>query len=439
MKAFSILAGAALASLALTGCNRETILPGERVGVRDVLDMGRVEGELPPAGARAFAAPAQVNHSEWTHRNGTARHEIQHPALGASLSRIWTANIGEGDTRKQRITADPVVSGGRVFTLDSVSTVSAHSTSGALLWSRNLRPAGESSRGASGGGLAIGGGRLFVSTGYGELRALDPATGAEMWEQEFDGPISGAPTVMGDLVYVSTRDARAFAVGAANGRLQWQVAAAPTDSVMVNGAGPAASGAAVVFPFGSAELVTTLPRGGLQIWNATLAGKRLGRAWAGVTDITGDPVIDGNVVYAGSPSGRVAAFELGTGERLWTAREGAMSPVWPAGGSVFLVSDINELVRLDAATGQKIWANPLPFFTNDAPKRRRDIYTHYGPILAGGRLWVGSSDGLLRAFSPETGALAAQVELPGGASTNPVVAGGTLYIVSGSGQLHAYR
>jgi outer membrane protein assembly factor BamB len=60
-------------------------------------------------------------------------------------------------------------------------------------------------------------------------------------------------------------------------------------------------------------------------------------------------------------------------------------------------------------------------------------------VLAGGRLWVASSDGFLRGFSPVNGALVQAVPVPGGAASAPVVAGRTLYVVTSEGRLLAYR
>ncbi len=96
-------------------------------------------------------------------------------------------------------------------------------------------------------------------------------------------------------------------------------------------------------------------------------------------------------------------------------------------------------MRLEAATGATIWSVEMPYFENDKPKRRKGIFAHYGPVLAGGRIWVASSDGLLRGFDPESGALVHTAEIPGGAATQPAVAGGTLYVVSTRGQLLAFR
>ena len=103
------------------------------------------------------------------------------------------------------------------------------------------------------------------------------------------------------------------------------------------------------------------------------------------------------------------------------------------------MSDRNELIRFDAETGAPIWRVELPGFVRDKPRRRAEIFAHYGPILAGGRLVVVSNDGLMRSFSPENGALVSTIEVPGGATTGPVVAGGTLYVVNTRGQLLAFR
>ena len=434
-------------ALGLSACaRREEILQGERLDLRAVPG---AEAAAPAGTARSPEAPAnralpinlpapRVN-AEWTHRNGSPAHRLVHPALAAAPVRAWSANIGEGNGRKGRITADPVVAEGRVYTLDAGAAVTATSTAGATLWRRDLTPASDRQGEASGGALAFGAGRLFVTSGFGTLTALDASTGAEIWTQKLDAAATGAPTVVGDLVYVSARDSRAWAIRADTGRIEWQLPGTPTPSVMQGGAGPAVTDRLAIFPFGSGELVAALRQGGIRVWGATIAGQRRGRVYATISDITGDPVIDGDVLYVGNQSGRVAALRAGNGERLWTAREGAYSPVWPEGGSLFLVSDQAELVRLDAATGERIWGVELPYFEADRPRRLRNVAANYGPVVAGGRVWVASGDGQLRGFDPVNGALLYATEIPGGAAANPAVAGGVLYIVSANGQLHAFR
>ncbi len=428
----------AIALLAACG-NREVILEGERLDLRAPLDPEETVVEEVAEVSTDITLPAQVNHTEWTHRNGTASHRIQHPALSRTLASVWSANIGSGDSRKHRITADPVVSAGRVFALDSQATVSATSTAGAQIWSRDLTPPTDRSSDASGGGLAVDGDTVYVTTGFGELSALDVATGAEKWVQELDGATTGAPTVSDGLVYVISRDSQGWAINADTGRIEWSVTGTPSTSNMVGGAGPVVGDKLAVFAFGSGELVGAFRKGGVQVWNSSVSGARQGRAYTTVTDITGDPVIDGDVIYAANQSGRIVALNAGSGERIWTAKEGAYSPVWPTDNAVFLVSDEGKLVRLEAETGAEVWSVDLPYFQKERPRRLKAVFAHYGPVLAGGRLIVASSDGVIRSFDPVSGALISTVDIPGGATTNPVVVNGTLYVVSGRGTLHAFR
>lgn len=430
----------------LSACSeREVILPGERFDVRTPLGDSAIEdAAASPVAAVVNRAvpiklPTTVVNSDWTHRGGNALHRMPHLALSTDLARVWSAGTGEGSGRKHRVSAAPVVAEGRIFTLDSRASVAATSTEGGALWLTDLTPTTDNPDDASGGGLAFGEGRVFATTGFGELVALDPVTGGVIWRQKLGAPVTGAPAVSDGLVYAVARDGSAWAVAAADGRVRWQLPGTPSVTGMLGSSAPAVTDRLVLFPFAGGELAGALKKGGIRIWGASLAGQRLGRGYAGIADVTGDPVVAGNVTYVGTQSGRTMALNTSSGDRIWTANEGAYGPVWPVGGSVFLVNDEARLVRLDDQTGEVIWSVEMPYFTKERDKRRKAIFAHYGPVLAGGRLIVASSDGLLRSFNPVDGALINTVEIPGGAAAMPVVAGGTLYVVSTNGQLHAFR
>lgn len=430
-----------IALTALAACQpREPILPGTRLDPREIASP---EGPavIGPAGVSSTAlnlpAPRSV---EWTTRAANPSHLIPHATLaGTGLQRLWSAPIGQSSGRRHRITADPVVAGGRIFTLDSRAQVVATAPNGATVWTRDLTPATERGDSVSGGGVSYEGGRVFVTTGYGELVALDAASGGVLWRQRVEAPVGGAPTVQNGVVYVAGRNATGWAVRAADGKVLWTVSGINAQSGVTGVAAPAVDGDLVVFPFASGQLLGVDSATGEQRWSAQVAGTRRGRAIAFIRDLTGDPVIAGNVVLAGSSSGRIGAFDRATGLQLWSEQDGANSPVLVAGGSIFAVNDQAQLVRLDAQTGGRIFAVPLPYYTTERVRRQDDIHVHYGPVLAGGRLFVASSDGILRSFDPRSGALVGQAPIPGGAATAPVVSGGTLYVTGRDGQLHAYR
>ena len=208
---------------------------------------------------------------------------------------------------------------------------------------------------------------------------------------------------------------------------------------LAGGPAPAINGDSVIFAFPSGEMLSVGRTSGVTEWGAAVQGRRPGIARAVVADISADPVVARGTVISGVQSGNMVAVDAEDGTRLWSAQEGPMSSVWVAGNAVFLVSDRNELVRLDADTGARVWGTPLPLFTKTRPRRQAEVYPHHGPVLAGNRLVVASGDGVIRYFDPVTGAQIGQTDLPGGATTNPVIAGGTMYVVSANGQLQAFR
>lgn len=431
------LAACLAALILLAGCSeKDPPLPGTRLPLRPV--------EIPAASSasRALAMPPAVVNADWTHRNGAAGGRILHPALASVPALRWSAPLGEGEGKRSRILVGPIVAGGLVYAMDAGGRLSAVNRGGQVIWTTSLVPAAQDPDSGIGGGMALGGGRLFVTTGFGEVLALSPATGGVIWRKTMEAPVRSAPTISGGQIFVVLRDDTAMALDAGSGEVIWQVRGIGGPGLL-GGASPAVDGDLAVFPFASGEVLGLLPRNGLTLWGTAVTGGRREFARNGINDISGDPVIAGSAVYASNQSGRTIRLDRASGERLWTIPEGAYGPAWPVGNSIFLMSDIGTLVRVEAATGAILWSTQLPaYYPNRGWFRERPpvaAVTHYGPILAGNRLWVASGDGMLRAFSPQEGILLAEIPLPGGAAAAPAVAGGVLYVTSRDGRLLAFQ
>ncbi len=428
-----IMCGTAFALIIVACSEKEPVLQGIREPIRPG-EATKVENQ-----SRAISLAKQTNNSSWPQSHGTSQFRTAHPALSSAPSQAWSVSIGTGDERRQRITAQPVVGDGRIYTLDSGGKVSAVSPAGQLLWQSDIVPVNEDEGQATGGGVSFDDGVVYVSSGFGILTALDAKSGEELWQQELDATGSGQPLVRDGLVYLVAGDDTGWAVRAKDGRIAWQIKASPSPANVLGAPAPVIANDLAVFAFGSGDLTATFRKGGFQRWAASIGGERIGSTVGTINDVTGGPVVDGRRIYVGNHGGRTAAFETDSGLRIWTAREGALGPVWPAGGSLFQVSDTNRLLRLDADTGEVIWTVRLPGFVKDKPRKRAEIVANYGPILAGGQVIVASNDGFLRFYDPTDGSLTRQVEIDGGATTAPVVAGQTLYVVSTKGELHAFR
>ncbi len=419
-------------ALILAACSSdELILPGEREPVRPeaaVAEATEIPGiDLPPA----------TRNNAWTQIGGNAQHLGEHLALDGSLRRVWSVDIGQGNSKRARLITAPIVVGETVYAMDAAAQVSAISTAGRVLWRTDATPEGEAARDGFGGGLAYDEGRLFVTTAHGEVLALDPVSGEILWRTAVDAAIRAAPAVAEGRVVVVARSDVAYGLDAETGTLDWRTQGVGLGAGVLGGAAPAIRGPVTVLPFQSGEVNAVLTRNGLTVWNAAISGGRRELVRSQISDITGAPVIDNDIVYAANQAGRLVKFDRRNGARLWTALEGSLSPALPMDNSVFLVSDEAAVIRLSKETGETWWSVQLPQWRK--PDDRRDAYNHFGPVLGGGVLWVAGSDGLLRSFNPATGALLASTDIPGGAAAEPAVANGTLYVVSLDGRLHAYR
>ncbi|WP_417250704.1 PQQ-binding-like beta-propeller repeat protein [Celeribacter sp.] len=441
-----MIGGVAALCLLLAGCtgNKDVILSGQRLDPRTGEPVGQVGLEAASAQentTRKINMGKQVSRSAWTHVGAGPGHDAGHNAFTSGTPTLaWATPIGTGDNRKYRLSTTPVAANGLVVTLDAKATLTAVSASaGTPVWSVDLTPLGERAGDANGGTLAIDNGTVYATTGYGELVALDLTSGGVKWRQKIDAAGASGVTVFEGVVYVTGADGRAWAVETDDGRVRWQLSGTESVTSRIGAATPALTSKYAIFPFASGDLVAAFRKGGVRAWSASLAGSRKGVVYAETSDITADPVIKGDTFYVGNQAGRFGAFAVEGGARIWTASEGAYSPASVVGGSVFIVTDRNELVRLDASNGERIWGQQLPLYTTDKPRKRKGVYAHYGPIAAGGRLWVASSDGALRGFAPESGQLVTQIALPAPAASDPIVVGGVMYLLLATGELAALR
>src|SRR5689334_16117121 len=93
--------------------NRVSILTNER-GV-----------EVDPAIADvAVTLPDAVENDEWSQPGGSPSKAMGHLALGAAPAQAWTATI-KGSTPRARLASAPVVSGGKLFVIDTEANVLA--------------------------------------------------------------------------------------------------------------------------------------------------------------------------------------------------------------------------------------------------------------------------------------------------------------------------
>jgi len=429
---------AALAGCGWLGADTQDPLPGKRISVLDR------EVRLSPAvtgNPGDIRLPPPVPNDDWPMAGGYANHAMHHMALGDAPEEIWRRDVGAGSGSRNALLAEPVIGGGRVYTIDAEAEVRAYDlATGDLIWRRDLpnRDEDEDDGYLLGGGLAYGDdGRLYATTGFAKVIAMDAATGEEIWREDVGVPVRAAPTLNSGRVFVVTMDNHTIALAAQDGRKLWTHAGSPEVASLLGAPAPAVDQGTVIVAYSSGELFALRVETGAVLWQDSVTMVRRTDAAGNLRDIRGRPVMAGPRVYVVGHSGLMTAIDLATGERIWQAELGGVEQPWIAGRFLFVVTAEADLAAVSAETGRVLWVTPLQRW--DDPEDKEGPITWTGPMLASDRLVVPGSNGEILAVSPYDGRVLGYVDAPGGVTLPPVLAQDTLLILTDGGDLIAYR
>jgi outer membrane protein assembly factor BamB len=430
-----------VAALAAGGCNLlrksapKTPVLGERIPVLT----GEVGVEVDPAtAALPMTLPPAVANGAWTQSGGNASKSMGHVALGTQLSRLFQVQGGRGSSLTARLSSAPVVVEGRVYTIDTLGAVRAFDAqTGAQIWASQTPNDRGNEASLYGGGIAYDNGFIYATNGLGYVAAIDVRTGGIAWQKRPGGPLRGAPTVANGAVYVMSQDNQIYSLKQVDGTTNWSQPAALEIAGVFGSASPAVGQGTVVAGFSSGELNAYRYENGRMVWQDALQRTSIRTSVSSLSDIDADPVIDNGQVFAVGQGGRMVALELNTGQRLWELNIAGIATPWVAGEWVFVITDEAKLLCVSRSNGKIRWITQLPQFYK--PKSKRGQIDYYGPILAGGRLIVVGSNGVIVNIDPANGGFQSQTGLDAGITQPPVVANSTLYIFDDKGQLTAFR
>ncbi len=383
--------------------------------------------------------PEATTNASWVQPGGSSSNAIGHLSLSASPARAWSVSIGDAGGSRARLAAAPVISSGRVYTIDTDASVRAFDAqTGAQIWATHFGTEIDGRSALFGGGVSLSGDRLYVTNGVGYAGALNAADGSQIWKVRPGGPLRGAPTIANDNIYVLTQDNQIFALEPDNGETQWSVSGTLETSGVFGVAAPASAQGTLIAGFSSGELIAYRYENGRILWQDALTRTSISTSVSSLSDIDASPVIDGDYVYAVGQGGRIVSLLLRTGQRQWEINAGGLSTPSVAGDWMFVVTDDAKVLAIARTNGRIRWISQLPRY-RDEEDRKGPIFWR-GPVLAGGNLILVSSEGHLAFVDPASGTVRRMDEEAGeGFDLQPVVANNTLYLLDNDGRLTAWR
>lgn len=338
------------------------------------------------------------------------------------IDKVWSVGTKGGED-VLRLGLRPAIEGDRVFAAGHGGDVRAlELATGREIWrvDTELELAG---------GPAVGEGIVVVGASGGSLVALDAQTGAERWKVMTGGEVLTAPTIASGIVVLRTVDGRLRGLRAADGVEAWSYEQpVPRLTLRGNGA-PVVDGDMVFAGLDNGKVVALALTTGDLLWNTTVAPGHGRTEIERLVDIDSPVRILGDDVFVVGFQGRVAMLARDTGQLWWGRDLSSYRGLVVDGDTIYVTASDSTVMALRRRDGTPVWSQ-------DAMLRRGLT----APALSGDTLVVGDFEGYLHWLDPATGQLLARGKTGGGRMTNaPVVAGDLLLLETDSGEVQAWR
>ena len=355
----------------------------------------------------ACSSLPSVNPLDWFGSKSAGAKPAELPVLtnAQGVKLLWSSSIGAAEG----FFFSPVVMGDSVYAASRAGTVARLDfASGQAKWRVSVGKRISS-------GVGSDGTLVVVAADDGEVLALDAGSGVLKWRSRVSSEVLAQPKLSNGLVLVRSADSKIFAFGSEDGKRRW-VYQRPAAALIVRSPVGLSTHLGLVYAgFSGGKLVAISLANGVARWEATVALPKGATELERVTDIVGDPSVQGREVCAAAYQGRVACYDVQNGNQLWSREMSTLTGVAFDARYAFVSDDKGVVHALDRSNGRSVWKQdrlahrqlslPLPLGTEVAMGDLQG-YVHFVARESGAFLARIATDG-----SPVR---AAPIKLPGG-------------------------
>jgi len=351
------------------------------------------------------------------------------------VDRVWSEGIGDGAGVSGARMA-PFVAADRVYVASVDGSVEAlDAATGRTVWQKRLggrhgmlwRRTDNSVRWS--GGPAVDGDLLVVGGLDGHVHALSAADGSERWNVQLSSEVIATPAIAQGVVVVRTNDGRLVGLDATDGSRKWLFEqSVPALSLRGNSAPLILDGVAYG-GYDNGRIVAIRVDDGSELWLQALSVGEGRTEVERLSDVDGNIVTDGRLLFAGGYRGQFMAIATDTGRPAWQRDLSTYTGAAVGGDAVVAVDADGNVWAFDRETGVNLWKQDQ--------LRYRWLSA---PAVQGRYVVVGDSEGYVHWLGLEDGKFAARERLGKKPIEGaPQVAGDLVYVEDVNGRIAAYR
>lgn len=334
------------------------------------------------------------------------------PVFSQSVS-----STNKADPLRLRLDAD----NGVIFAVDPNGEVTAYQGK-QRLWQKKVSKLGLSS------GIEAAEGMVVVGNKKGQLFALDQATGEQKWTAQLSGAILSASLIQSGRVITISNDDTVYAHDLATGQQVWTYNLPNVQFSLRGVATPVALDPRTVLIASSnayiyaLDIISGVPR--MQRRVAVSDGRSDIQR---LNDLDGDPVVAGQFLVTTSYQGQVTVMDLASQQVVWSEDASSIQRPEVFNNTVYVAQADGKITAYSLTTGEKLWQN-------DSLLNRQLS----NPVILGQDLVVGDLDGVLHLIDPATGQLIGRSKTSGEVRTLRVI-DNQLYVATRKGALSIWQ
>lgn len=338
------------------------------------------------------------------------------------IERIWKRDVGSGDGELD-LEFNPVRGANSVLTIDAYGILNAlELEQGKRLWSRPMEE-------RILGGLGYDSTYVYFTNFQGELVCVERETSNQRWRRAVSSEIVASPVSDGRTVVVQSIDGSIFAFDVAEGIQLWRYDSIGPVLSLRGTSAPQIQGDKVVAGFSNGELMGFDVRTGQVLWKVSIATPEGRTELERLVDVDGDPVIDGDRVYASAYQGNIASIDIRTGEEVWTKKASSYNGLAVDDKHVYASLEDGALLAINKTNSNEVWRN------DELSYRRLGT-----PYVSGNLVFVSDFEGYVHVFSTEKGEILTRLQPDSdGVMGRMLIDRHHLYVYTRDGHLVAYH
>ena len=338
------------------------------------------------------------------------------------VRRVWRSRVGDA-TERLRLGLRPATDGTRIFagTHDG-NAVALDAETGREQWSVETEL-------PLSAGPGFGAGLLVFGTDDGDLVALEAEDGSQRWRVAVGSEVLAPPVVTAGVVAYRSVDGRLRGASTEDGTPIWSVEQSLPALTLRGNTAPYLAGQLVISGFANGRLGAYDVSSGERVWDLAVANPTGRNELERLVDISAGLQVVGNDVYTVGYQGRALGVDLRNGIVIWQQDMSSHAGLGVDLNNVYVTSDVDAVVALDRQAGTPIWSQEA--------LRLRDVTA---PTRHGQAVVVGDFEGYLHWLDPNDGRFLARTRAAGDRITAaPLVAGLNVYVQADDGSVAAFQ